>query len=99
MTIYPSHLFRHYNDYRHMTMVSKMQQEMSKSAFKAHALEVMRSVEETGENVVITAHGKKALVLTSYKDKSVSPMEKLKGSVVQFDQPHDPIGEDDWELS
>lgn len=76
-----------------------MRQEYSKSTFKAQALEVMRSVEETGENVVITAHGKKTLVLTLYKDSSVSPLEKLKGSVVQFDKPHESVGEEDWELS
>lgn len=76
-----------------------MQQEYSKSRFKAQALEVMRSVEDSGENVVITAHGKKTLILTRYKDRSISPLEKLKGSVVQFDNPHEPVGEDDWELS
>ena len=76
-----------------------MQQEYSKSVFKAQALEVMRGVEETGEKVVITAHGKKTLVLTRYKDSSVSPLEKLKGSVVQFDNPHESVADDDWELS
>lgn len=76
-----------------------MQQEYSKSTFKAQALEAMRRVENTGENVVITAHGKKTLILSPYKDRSISPLEKLKGSVVQFDNPFEPVGEDDWELS
>lgn len=76
-----------------------MKREYSKSTFKAQALEVMRSVEDTGENVVITAHGKKTLVLARYKDKSISPLEQLKGSVVQFDNEFEPVGEDDWELS
>ena len=46
--------------------------------FKAQALEVMRSVEETGENVVITAHGKRTLVLTPLQRHISVTSEKLK---------------------
>jgi len=76
-----------------------MNQEVSKSIFKAHALEIMRGVEETGNEVVITAHGKKALVIKPYTDNTVSPMEKLKGAVVSFSEPFSSVAEDDWELS
>ena len=76
-----------------------MHQEISKSVFKAQALEIMRGVEETGDEVVITAHGKKSLIIKPYKDNSVSPMEKLKGSVVSFSDPFSSVAEEDWELS
>ena len=76
-----------------------MHQEISKSVFKAQALEIMRGVEETGNEVVITSHGKKALVIKPYKDNTVSPMEKLKGVVVSFSGPFSSVAEDDWELS
>lgn len=74
-----------------------MQREISKTAFKAQALEIMRGVQETGKDVVITAHGKKALRLVPYKDIAVNPREKLLGSVVKFDDPCSPVAEDDWE--
>lgn len=81
-----------------MTMVIKMQQEISKSKFKAHALEIMRDVELTGDEVVITSHGKPALIVKKFKQK-ISPLEKLRGSVVKYSSPTTPISEDDWELS
>ena len=81
-----------------MTMVIVMQQEISKSVFKAQALEIMRGVEETGNDVVITAHGKKSLVIKQYKDISVTPLEKLKGTVISFTDPTSPVAEDDWKL-
>ncbi|MFC3121700.1 type II toxin-antitoxin system prevent-host-death family antitoxin [Agaribacter flavus] len=76
-----------------------MRQEISKSNFKAHALEIMRSVEDTGEDVVITAHGKRSLVITQYKDTTFSPLEKLQGSVLSYTDPIAPIAEDDWDLA
>jgi len=32
--------------------------EMSKTKFKAHALEVFRNVEQSGDTIIITDHGK-----------------------------------------
>lgn len=82
-----------------MPMVIKMQREISKSAFKAHALEVMRGVEQTGEDVVITAHGKPTLVVKKLYEKKQNPLDKLRGSVVDFDSPTAPVSEDEWELA
>jgi antitoxin (DNA-binding transcriptional repressor) of toxin-antitoxin stability system len=76
-----------------------MQQEISKSNFKAHALEVMRDVEKTGDEVVITSHGKPALIVKKFKQQNTSPLEKLRGSVVKYSSPTTPVSEDDWELS
>ena len=77
-----------------------MKTEISKSAFKAQALEIMRGVEQTGEEVVITSHGKPTLVIKPYKDDTAkSPLEQLQGSVLAFDDPTGPVGEDDWEVS
>jgi len=76
-----------------------MTHEISKSAFKMHALEVMRGVEQTGNEVVITAHGKRSLVVKPYQDHSISPLEKLQGTVVSFDDPTSTVCEDDWELA
>ena len=72
-----------------------MPREISKSTFKACALEIMRSVEKTGENVVITAHGKPTLIIKQYRENEISPLDKLKGSVVSYHSPTEPIDEDD----
>jgi prevent-host-death family protein len=75
-----------------------MQDSISKSVFKAQALEIMREVEESGEAVVITSHGKKSLVLSVYRDASVSPLDKLKNSIVSYEDPFEPVAEEDWIL-
>lgn len=71
--------------------------QISKSAFKAQALEIMRGVEETGQEYVITAHGKKTLVLKPYHDKGSDPLQKLHGSIRAYDEPFTPVSPDDWE--
>lgn len=77
-----------------------MKTEISKSAFKAQALEVMRGVEQTGEAVIITSHGKPTLVIKPYEgDTRKNPLEQLNGSVLAFDDPISPVGEDDWEAA
>ena len=55
---------------------------ISKSKFKAKALEIMREVEKAGSPVIITDHGKPSLELRSYSEKEIDPLERLKGSVV-----------------
>jgi prevent-host-death family protein len=76
-----------------------METQVSKSNFKAHALKIMRDVEETGDQVVITDHGKPSLVVKKYNASAKSPMELLKGSVIDYVYATKPIAEDDWELA
>ncbi len=87
----------YYNDHSNMTMVNCMHQEISKSNFKAHALEVMRGVEQTGNEVVITAHGKPTLIVKKYSEPENDPLARLKGSVINYDNPTMSVAEDDWE--
>ncbi|WP_240753964.1 type II toxin-antitoxin system Phd/YefM family antitoxin [Natronospirillum operosum] len=76
----------------------KMKQEhVSKSRFKAMALEYMRRVETSGESVVITDRGQPTVEIRRYRSDRRSPLETLKGSVVDFNAPTDPVAEDDWE--
>ena len=76
-----------------------MEAQVSKSSFKAHALEIMRDVEASGTEVVITAHGKPALVVSKYSSKEISPLEQLRDSVIEFTSPTIPVAENDWELA
>ncbi len=70
---------------------------VSKSRFKAQALEYFRQVERSGQDLVITDHGKPVLKLTRYVDDPVAALGALRGSVLRFDEPTEPIGLEDWE--
>jgi hypothetical protein len=70
---------------------------VSKSEFKAKALEYFRLVESTGEHMIITDHGKPVLEVRRYDHSSLSPLEELRGSVLFCEDPFEPLGEDEWE--
>ena len=70
-----------------------MQTRISKSKFKAHALEIFRNIEKTGAPVVITDNGKPTLAVTKYHSAARNALAQLKGSVLRFDDPTAPTGE------
>lgn len=72
---------------------------VSKSEFKAKALEIFRQVESTGESVIVTDHGKPAVEVRIYRGIERSPLEVLRGTVLQYRNPTAPVGEDDWEAA
>ncbi len=76
-----------------------MQHHVSKTEFKARALELFRQVEATGEPLVVTDHGKPALEIRPYRKDDRAALARLRGSVVRFDQPLSPVGEDLWEAA
>lgn len=72
-----------------------MQEQVSKSQFKAKALELFRKVESSGDVVIVTDHGKPTIEVRRYRQNERSPLEILKGSVIEYTQPTEPVGEDD----
>lgn len=64
---------------------------VSKSEFKAKALEFFRQVEASGESVIVTDHGKPALEVRPYRGNERTPLEVLHGSVVRYDKPTEPV--------
>jgi antitoxin (DNA-binding transcriptional repressor) of toxin-antitoxin stability system len=70
---------------------------VSKSRFKAKALELLRQVEATGEVVIVTNKGRPTVEVRRYKADKRSPLERLRGSVIELADPFEPVGEDDWE--
>lgn len=74
-----------------------MSVQVSKSQFKAKALELFRQVEASGESLIVTDHGQPKLEVRPYKPLSRNPLEVLRGSVLRYDNPLAPVGEDDWE--
>ena len=71
--------------------------QVSKSDFKARALEFFRQVESSGQSVIVTDHGKPALEVRAYRATDRSPLDILRGSVARYDNPTDPIADSDWE--
>ena len=74
-------------------------QQVSKSRFKAQALELFRQVEASGESLVVTDHGRPTLEVRPYRPArpGADPLEELRGSVLRFDDPFAPVDENDWE--
>lgn len=69
---------------------------VTKSAFKAKALEYMRQVEASGEAIVITDHGKPTIEIRRYRSSRPSALEVLQGSVIKYESPTTPVSDDDW---
>ena len=70
---------------------------VSKSEFKARALEYFRQIESSGEPVVITDHGRPTLEVRPHHPQQRHPLEVLRGSVRRYERPTEPVGEEDWE--
>jgi antitoxin (DNA-binding transcriptional repressor) of toxin-antitoxin stability system len=76
-----------------------MPNEVSKSQFKAKALELFREVELTGKAVIVTDRGKPAVEVRRYRDKRRDPLTILKDSVAEYHDPTSPVADDDWKAS
>ena len=70
--------------------------QVSKSEFKAKALEFFRKIEASGESMIVTDHGKPALEVRPFHGIERNPLDVLHGSVVRYDGPTDPVAEDEW---
>jgi predicted nicotinamide N-methyase len=74
-----------------------MSNQVSKSQFKAKALEFFRRIETSGEAVVITDHGQPTLEVRRYQPPTRNPLDVLRGSVLRYDAPTEPVGVEDWD--
>jgi hypothetical protein len=75
------------------------QKHVSKSQFKAKALEYFRLVEASGDAVIVTDNGQPRIEIRRYRTDERSPLERLRGSIVEFKDPTQPVAEDDWEAA
>ena len=73
--------------------------QVSKSEFKAKALEYFRLIEASGESVIVTDHGKPALEVRPYRGEDRHPLDILRGSVVCYEKPTEPVADSDWEMA
>lgn len=78
-----------------------MQQTISKSQFKAHALELLRMVEEQKQPLIITHAGKPVAKVIPYQEElnQEAILKSLRGSVLKYDDPTKPaIDPQDWDM-
>lgn len=79
-----------------MTIV--MLQTVSKAQFKSKALEYLRQVEKNGQPLVITHSGRPAVQVIPYKqEKAEDILKELRGTVIKYEDPTEPVGLEDWE--
>lgn len=74
-----------------------MPQTVSKSQFKPHSLEYFRKIEQTGEELVITDHGRPVLKVVPYVEDPEACFRGLRNTVLKYDAPLEPVGLEDWE--
>ncbi len=72
-------------------------QQVSKSRFKARALELFRQVQETGEPLTITDRGRPVLQLVPYVDDPETLLAPFRGRIRRYVDPTEPVGSEDWE--
>jgi antitoxin (DNA-binding transcriptional repressor) of toxin-antitoxin stability system len=70
---------------------------ISKTEFKAHALEVLREIEQSGKPRIITDHGKPTIEIKKLRQSKKTPLEILKGTVLEYDAFDEPVAADDWQ--
>lgn len=75
-----------------------MQMIISKSQFKPQVLAYLRAVETQKKSFVITHAGKPVAKVVPYTDIRESSRSKLKGSIVFYAKPFEPVGLDDWKI-
>lgn len=78
-------------------MIMVMKTQVSKSKFKARALEYFREVERTGRELVITHRGKPVVKVVPYRAEPGRTLLSLRDTVVRYEAPTEPVAEDDWE--
>ncbi len=74
-----------------------MNAQISKSQFKARALEYFRQIEADGKPVIVTDHGEPKLEVRRYQPQKDDPLLLLRGTVLRYDAPTESVGEGDWE--
>lgn len=70
---------------------------VSRTSFQDRTQDYLRQVESTGEELVITDGGKPVLRVVPYQPDPLETLKSLRGSVLRYDDPTEPVGLEDWE--
>lgn len=74
---------------------------VAKSEIKPKLLNYIRKVESDKVTITITDRGKPVAQIIPFKEKTSQPqdpLEALRGSVLKYEDPFEPVGLEDWEL-
>jgi len=74
-----------------------MTQKVTKTTFKAHALEHFRQVLATKQPVVIMDKGKPVLKVVPYNDNKQDELKKFRGLLRKYVAPTKPVLDAEWE--
>ena len=71
--------------------------QISKSVFKARALQLLREVERTGQGLVVTDRGRAVARIVPYDSDPSALLARLRGTLVRYEAPTEPVGAGEWE--
>ena len=74
-------------------------QSVSKSQLKSQLLAYLRDVEKEKKPLVITHEGKPVAKIVPYKEDAEAILLSLRDSVIEYKDPLEPVGEEDWEAN
>lgn len=72
-------------------------QTVSKSKLKPHLLEYLRMVETQKIPLIVTHGGKPVITIAPFKEDPEEILKTLRNSVISYEDPFEPVGEEDWE--
>jgi prevent-host-death family protein len=72
---------------------------VSKSGFKPKAFEYFRLVEEKRQEILITDHGRPVARITPVGQSDEGELTALRGLLVTYVDPYEPVGDEDWEAA
>ena len=70
---------------------------ISKSKFKPQMLKYFREIERTKQELIITDRGIPVLKIIPFSEDPMEALRHLRGSVLEYKDPMEPVGEEDWE--
>ncbi len=74
-----------------------MNRTVSKSQFKAQALQYFRQVQKTGKGIIVTDRGHPVVKIVPYSEDPEDHLKELRNSVLKYDDPTEPVALEDWE--
>lgn len=74
-----------------------MTQTVSKSKFKAKALEYLRDVENGRKELIITDHGRPVVKVVPLLTGAGDLLAPFRGTLTSYRDPLEPVGTGDWE--
>jgi prevent-host-death family protein len=69
---------------------------VSKSEFKARALEYLRQVEASGEELVVTDRGQPVIRILPVRRSQPDARAILRGALLRYEDPTEPVGIEAW---